>query len=268
MLPELKRTANALDQLGYLHPALVKSTDLRQIGADAASEQYGSLDSLVVVGDGFYRASGWAFLPKRFEPADAVLLSYVLPDGRAEIFAIADSIARGDLADKYGARYARSGWEQWMKIPAGAELIQAWAFDAIEGRAFPLLNAVRASGAPVLPMRFKSEDGGAFDGIAVGDSAAAGGWAVLWRKHKPADRVVLTCGPGSALIATGVPTIERPDVVATFNDRRLSGAGWSIPIPAANIPRQDCEIKAWAWDRLANEAMLLRPSHLLSAPAR
>src|SRR5438477_12638136 len=123
-----------------------------------------------------------------------------------------------------------------MKIPAGAELIQAWAYDALEGRAFPLLNAARASAAPVASIRFKSDDGGAFDGIAVGDSAVAGGWAVLWQKHGPADRVLLTCGSGNALIATGVPAIERPDVVATFNDRRLSGAGWSIPIPAAAIP--------------------------------
>jgi hypothetical protein len=267
MLPELKITANALDRLGYLHPALIKSPDLRQIGRDAFSKQYGSLESFVNVGDGFYRASGWAFLPKRSEPADVVLLSYVLPDGQAEVFAIADSITRSDLADRYGTGYARSGWEQWMKIPAGADTIQAWAYDAIEGRAFPLLNAARASVAPVAGIRFKSDDGGAFDGIAVGDPAVAGGWAVLWQKHRPADRVLLTCGP-STLIASGVPTIERPDVVVTFNDNRLSGAGWSIPIPVANIPRQGCEVKAWAWDRLTTEAMLLTPTHILSPPVR
>ena len=163
---------------------------------------------------------------------------------------------------------ARPGWEQWMKIPAGAELIQAWAYDAIEGRAFPLLNAARASAAPVAGIRFKSDDGGAFDGIVAGDPIVAGGWAVLWQKHRPADRVLLTCGPGTTLIASGVPTIERPDVVVTFNDHRLSGAGWSIPIPLANIPRQGCQVKAWAWDRLTTEAMLLTPTHVLSPPGR
>jgi len=267
ILPQLKQTANALDQLGYLHPALIKSTDLRQIGAGAAS-QYGSLESLVTVGDGFYRASGWTFLPKRSEPADVVLLSYVLPDGKAEVFSIADPIARSDLADRNGADYARAGWEQWVQLPAGAELIQAWAYDAIEGHAFPLFNAARASAAPVAGIRFKNNDGGAFDGIAVGDTTVAGGWAVLWQKHRPADRVLLTCSPGNTLIASGVPTIERPDVVMTSNDYRLSGAGWSIPIPAANIPRQGCELKAWAWDRLTTEAMLLTPAHVLSPPAR
>jgi hypothetical protein len=267
-LRELKQTANALDRLGFLHPGLIKSTDLRMIGGDASSKQYGSLESLVAVGNGFYRASGWAFLPKRSEPADGVLLSYKLPDGESPVFALADPIARGDLADRYGTGYARSGWEQWMKLPAGAELIQAWAYDAIEGHAFPLLNDARASAAPVASIHFKSGDGGAFDGLAPGDPAMAGGWAVLWQKHRPADRVLLTCGPGNALIASGVPRIERPDVVVTFNDHRLSGAGWSIPIPSANVPREGCEVKAWAWDGLTTDATLLTRSHVLSPLVR
>lgn len=254
-LPELKITANALDRLGFLHPALIKSSDLRQLRGDASSKLYGRLDSLVSVGDGFYRASGWAFLPKRSEAADAVLLSYLRPDGEVEVFAIADPVTR-------------SGWEQWVKLPAGAELIQAWAYDALAGHAFPLFNEARASAAPPGSTHFKSDNGGAFDGIAPGNPVLAGGWAVLWQQHRPADRVLLTCGRGNALIATGVPSIERPDVVMTFNDHRLSGAGWSIPIPLANIPSDGCEVKAWAWDRLTNEATLLTPAHFLAAPAR
>jgi hypothetical protein len=253
-LPELKMTANALDQLGFVHPALVKSPDLRQIAVDASTKRSGSLESLVAVGDGFYRASGYAFLSERSKPADAVLLSYISADGKADVFAIADPTAsRGHL-----------GWEQWVKLPAGAEVIQAWAYDAIDGRAFLLLNEARVSTAGVADIRFKTEDGGAFDGIAPGSPALAGGWAVLWQRHRPADRVLLTCGPGNALIATGVPWIERPDVVMTFNDYRLSGAGWSIPIAAGNVPPQGCEVRAWAWDGSYNEAMLLKPAHMLA----
>jgi hypothetical protein len=255
-LPQLKETANALDQLGYFHPALIKSTDLKQIGSDGSSKQYGSLESFVSVSDGFYRASGWAFLPKRSEPADAVLLSYVTPGGKSDVFAIADPLARS----------GSTGWEQWMKIPAGADLIQAWAYDAIEGRAFLLSNEARVSTAPVAGIQFKRDDGGAFDGVAPGVPVQAGGWAVLWKQHRPADRVLLTCGPANTLIASGVPIIERPDVVITFNDRRLSGAGWNIPIASADIPRQGCELKAWAWDRRTTEAMLLSPTHVLTPP--
>jgi hypothetical protein len=256
MLPQLKQTANALDQLGYLHPALIKSADLKQIATDGSPKQYGTLESLVSVGNGYYRASGWAFLPNRSEPADAVLLSYVSQGGKPEVFAIADPIASSGGA----------GWEQWMKLPAGAEWIQAWAYDAIAGRAFPLFNEARASAAPVASTIFKTDSGGAFDGVALGVPIQAGGWAVLWQKHRPADRVLLTCGAGNALIASGVPTIERPDVVMTFNDHRLSGAGWNIPIAVADIPRQGCELKAWAWDRQTAEAMLLSPAHFLTPP--
>jgi len=243
----LKNRANALDAIGYLHPALVKSLDLRRI-AGASSKQFGELESVVSIGGGFYRASGWAALPGRSEPADAVLLSYVRGDNEPVLFAIIDA---------FGERWR---WEQWFELPAGADRIQAWGYDALEGRAYLLSGDRSASSATALKVQFKAGGGGVFENLAPGPVFTASGWAVLQQKHKPPDRVLLTCGAAHQVVASGAPSLERPDVARVLNDSGLLRSGWRISIAADRLT-PECEMEAWAFDQEAGEAGLLSPAH-------
>ena len=244
----LKQRVQSLDRLGFFNPALVRSTNLKDVlgQIDASSKQYGVFESLTNAGHGFFRASGRALLPSR--PADAVVLTYARADGSPFAFALADWI-------NDGAR-----WEKWFDLPPGADRIQAWAYDALAGRAFLLVGDRQASTAPPTSIRFAFEARGFVDTVEAGDVATLKGWAVLLNEHKPADMVLLTCGDGNAIAAAGQPWQIRPDVARELNDARYLKSGWQITLPREKLP-PGCEVKAWAYDAAANRAGLLQPSH-------
>ena len=144
-LERLKREINTADRLGFLRPGLVKSNRVQDIEKtdSQAPRNYGSFQSLFhVVGDK-YDACGWAVLPHRGEPADAVLLAYERDGGQAIIFAIADLKSARDLVSALLRRdvYGDSRWCESFSLgelgPNGTN-VTAWAFDAYTGKAYRL----------------------------------------------------------------------------------------------------------------------------------
>jgi len=235
----LKQRVQSLQRLDFFHPPLVRSADLRLLAgaADPSSTQYGVFESLTNVGSGFYRASGTGV-------AAAVVFSYAGADGAPVAFALADWMK------------APSGWEKWFQLPPGAERIQAWAYSAIEGRAFLLSGEQRASSAPVMNIRFVPQARGFLETVEPGDGITVHGWAVLLSKHRAADMVLLTCGDNDAIVATGQPWQSRPDVARELSDGRYLKSGWQVSVRPERLP-PGCDVKAWAYDDAAHEAGLL-----------
>lgn len=145
-IPEqVKQRANFLNSVGFLNPKLAKSNKLEDI-ADVVqpNSDNGWFDGLSKVDNELYGASGWAILPYRGEPADAVILAYENTQTNSIMFKIAYVGAkREDVAKvlKHNA-YRHSGWQTTIsktEIPARDTLkINAWALDATTGKAYKL----------------------------------------------------------------------------------------------------------------------------------
>jgi hypothetical protein len=139
--PSLKGWTNALDRLGYLRPALVRSSHIREIAYRSEPGTMGEFEEMRRNSDGAFAASGWAILPHSHRTADAVLLTYDDPDGDPIIFALAEvKSTRADVSQRLNDQaYFRSGWLKPLsvgQIPASSHLIRAWSFDAENCRAF------------------------------------------------------------------------------------------------------------------------------------
>jgi hypothetical protein len=85
-------------------------------------------------------AGGRARLPHRGgEPADAVVLAYGLGEEDQTAFALVEV---GFAGGAFGAGYEGDGWAEAFpatRPPAGAQgRLTAWAFDAVEGKAYRL----------------------------------------------------------------------------------------------------------------------------------
>ncbi len=103
---------------------------------------YGWFDQVSQVKD-LYVAGGWARLPEKKQPADAVLLTYEKEKGYDIIFAISDArVERPDVVNATKNQvYLMAGWQKSFsasKLPKGLVNIKAWAFDTETGTAFPL----------------------------------------------------------------------------------------------------------------------------------
>jgi hypothetical protein len=141
----LKRNINAAERLGLLRPGLVKGNRVEDIAApqDPGSSEQGAFESLSRAHDGSYIASGWAKLPDRGEPADAVLLAYAEDDNSPIIFAIVPVNTERDIISTLFRRgsYGDSHWSRYFS-PGGLNLdrtkLTAWGFDAYSGKAYKL----------------------------------------------------------------------------------------------------------------------------------
>jgi len=136
-------TVNAIDELGFLRPGLIRSNRVRDISGkpELSSGDFGAFERLAHEGS-VYVASGRALLPHRGEPADAVLLAYENAEGEPNAFALAEIRNKGDILSKLLADVGTdSYWQQSFPaeaLPAGASKVTAWAFDAETGKAFKL----------------------------------------------------------------------------------------------------------------------------------
>jgi hypothetical protein len=123
---ELKRKVNILNGLGYLRPALIRSKVLQEIeGSGGHEADYGTLQSIVLVNDSTYKASGLSAMPPADQPADAVLLSYNTTEGKSVLLTLCN-------ADS-------THWTKTFSLKHVAEnpvTIHAWAFDANTGKAY------------------------------------------------------------------------------------------------------------------------------------
>ena len=133
----LRERVEALAQIGYLRPPLVRNGQLRDLAASAdCSDRYGSFELLSVGGDQ-YRASGHAWLPERGDPADVVVLAYGPSDEEQTAFALAEP-----SVDREGAHGDKAHWLKVFSVDPklnGPQLkLTAWAFDAEGGHAYRL----------------------------------------------------------------------------------------------------------------------------------
>ncbi|MGZ4985702.1 MAG: hypothetical protein ACXV8A_06390, partial [Chthoniobacterales bacterium] len=143
MGPALRPRMNVLDQLGYLHPPLVRSRSMAEIAASPRGQLMGQLTNFARKDDGDYAAGGWAILPEVHRVADSVLLAYEDKNGEWILFARVDvGSAMPAVSQKLDDEaYQHSGWlTSWNPeaLPAETRRISAWAFDADACRAYPI----------------------------------------------------------------------------------------------------------------------------------
>jgi hypothetical protein len=142
----LRPRINAINDLNYLRPSLIKSNRIEDIAAPNIGDAslYGHFEKLSKAENGAFVATGWAGLPERGEPAHAVLLTYQKDQGAPMIFALVEmKIEQPSFAALF-AKAPSSDWH-WQKsvsldkAPVALPVsINAWAFDATTGKAYKL----------------------------------------------------------------------------------------------------------------------------------
>jgi hypothetical protein len=142
-VPGVRGWADTAESLGYLRPARLASSHLREIAWPTGGLKMGGLQQFAKGGEGQMAASGWAILPMAQRNADSVILAYEKEDGDPIIFARASVRSlRDDIAAELGdSVYRNCGWEITWKpsdLPPGATRVSAWAFDAESRRAYKI----------------------------------------------------------------------------------------------------------------------------------
>jgi hypothetical protein len=137
----LRPRIDGLDRAGYIHPPIIRSSHISEIAAHGADETNGAVGGFGRDGAGRVTMSGWATLPDKLRPADAVILTYEVSEGDPLMFAVtaANTNAPAAVTQTGDERYHSSGWEKsWAAtaVPANARRVRAWAFDAEERRAY------------------------------------------------------------------------------------------------------------------------------------
>ncbi|NET42380.1 hypothetical protein [Okeania sp. SIO2B3] len=140
----VKDLVNKLNYLGMLKPNLVSSNNIKAIATEKSPDKtYGSLDGIIPL-NSWYFVNGWAFLPERNEPADAIILTYKNQADNWIIFDVLMSAQtqRENLVQLFNnPAYLNAGWEQTISgklLPKGQWKIAAWAFDTKSGKAYKL----------------------------------------------------------------------------------------------------------------------------------
>jgi len=144
-LDVLTHQANAMNDLHFLRPALIESNKIEEIAGDPQvdADSCGAFETLSSEDSATFNASGWASLPGRNAPADAILLVYQREEEPPVMFAL----AQVRLDDSFFAGWTpwppASSW-RWQKSFSGARfpdlpvILSAWAFDATTGKAYRL----------------------------------------------------------------------------------------------------------------------------------
>lgn len=147
-LPRPRHLAQArrLDGYGLLRPGIADPEAWQAATASLAeNSRFGRIDELglrmrrhrlrVVV-------SGWAFLPDRWRPVDAVVVAARRGDEWFAVGLAASGETRLDIAAQNGSPYRESGWS--VEIPCRGLLnvtqIAAWAFDGDGPALYPLVG--------------------------------------------------------------------------------------------------------------------------------
>ena len=137
--------ANALNRIGYLHPALFQSNLVRAVAdpASSGSARFGQFQ--IQEGEsGQIRLGGQAFLPDKRGPADAVLITYDDAEGEPVICAIVSLESPRELRLRlaWDSSALPSRWKRFFstdRLPEGQEsLLKAWSYDADARRAYRL----------------------------------------------------------------------------------------------------------------------------------
>jgi hypothetical protein len=145
---ELTQEANAMNQMGYLHPPLISSRDVALIeGADPKAPHgiVGRFDNAVSDAPASLTLSGWAVDAGHGRSADEVFLTYQDANDHAIIFAAAHmGVERGDIAAGFkNPNYQYCGWaatvsEDDLPPNFGSTALRAWVLDTETGKAWLL----------------------------------------------------------------------------------------------------------------------------------
>jgi hypothetical protein len=128
----LKKTAEALNQLGVRKDDLIKTTRLADFKLNPQPGS-GSIESIRALDDGV-RLSGWAMSASHKIAADCVVFTYEGAGIEPQIFAVMDErLVRPDLVEKFHDRnYFTTGWQKTISVqdlPKCALTLKAWAYD-------------------------------------------------------------------------------------------------------------------------------------------
>ena len=141
----LKERVNFLNQRGFLRPSLVRSNTIRQITgtSNLNPAAFGRIETAARPSADRIGIKGWAVLPTKLRPAHVVIFTYSEAVGEPIIFSISiGGTPREDIAKTFRQTgYIDSGWSKVFDrsmLPANARTINAWSFDAEEGRAYPI----------------------------------------------------------------------------------------------------------------------------------
>lgn len=141
----LKARAEVAESMGFIEPDLAQTAELDKTTTIHRSnpQEYGFFDGLTPSGGDRYVATGWAILPYKDQPANAVLLTYKQGREKPTIFAVAPvRIPRPNLKEEDA--YLNSGWGTTFStkaLPSGDLRIDAWAFDIDSNSAYKLKKA-------------------------------------------------------------------------------------------------------------------------------
>ncbi|KOR35977.1 MULTISPECIES: hypothetical protein [Planktothricoides] len=144
-LESLRHLIVNINRLGYLHPPPLETAEVESFAeVNSTPETIGYFDELSPISETVYHIHGWARLPQRREPADAILLSYQGGQTPAQVFhRVQRATPREDVTDLFRDRPSSWlwGWDgdfPVSKLPPGQWTIKAWAFDTMKAKAFEL----------------------------------------------------------------------------------------------------------------------------------
>jgi hypothetical protein len=146
-VPLVMRMAPKLDRFGYLTPPLLHDPSLQFIAVKPHRKPDGFLDRIDLDSNGAVVVQGWAVLRGPRRVADAVVLSYDDAAGNPRAFALTiERAARPDVVKSTGRGDLKlAGFRAQLAPglirPSEWRTVRAWAFDALEQRAYPLGRA-------------------------------------------------------------------------------------------------------------------------------
>lgn len=136
--PGLRDRILQLDRGGVFRQRLARSPTAQEVAGDP-SAACGSFENLVRHGNLFF-ADGNAHLPERREPADAILLGCQRTNEDSTFFGMYLVAPPPEHGTVGGPVPWRVSFEA-SKLPADAQSISAWAFDALTNEAYQLEGA-------------------------------------------------------------------------------------------------------------------------------
>ncbi len=146
----VSQTINDMNRLDLLRPSLIKDRDILSAAPQGRIPvpNHGSIDKMETAPNGDVLVRGWAALPERGLPADAVALTYRDSAGRFLVFEVFRvGLTRPDIVEKLGSRsFFRSGWSGTIKLTPEMPqsiLFDAWAIDSRSRKAYRVSTSAR-----------------------------------------------------------------------------------------------------------------------------
>ena len=141
---EIPELAAAMDRMGFLRPALLRSRDVSEIAASPAAPGTMQIHGITKADE--LVLGGWAVLPDSSRVADAVFVTCDDEKHRPMLLAVADVhlLSREGLAATMDTDLAECGWIKAVplkKLGDRKGTIRAWAYDADRCRAYPVTGA-------------------------------------------------------------------------------------------------------------------------------